>query len=219
MQKNKKIVIYIGTLIGCLVVGFFVTKFVQRTYHTFSNPVSISYDDSSPMEIEPAPTTGKTATPVISNTNVPYEIKPESKNEKTVSPQKKKEEKKKVPKESKKEKKEPKKKHIEEIKNDTTAQADTAMVILPPSMTIKEFEVLLNDLNDDTLIGEGSSKVSKSVKITVRNQKEGGKKMRNALDVREKIETGIWKRARVISIGHDEQTGKITSAIVEPIYP
>ena len=51
------------------------------------------------------------------------------------------------------------------------------------------------------------------------NLKEGGKKVRNPRDVREKLETGFWRSARVVSIGHDEQTGKITSAVIEPVYP
>ena len=90
---------------------------------------------------------------------------------------------------------------------------------VPAKLTPGQFQALLNNTSDNTLEGIGSDDVSGAVRITVRNQKEGGKKVRNPRDVREKLETGFWRSARVVSIGHDEQTGKITSAVVEPVYP
>lgn len=90
---------------------------------------------------------------------------------------------------------------------------------VPAKLTPGQFQALLNNTSDNTLEGIGSEDVSGAVRITVRNQKEGGKKVRNPRDVREKLETGFWRSARVISIGHDEQTGKITSAVIEPVYP
>ena len=90
---------------------------------------------------------------------------------------------------------------------------------VPAKLTPGQFQALLNNTSDNTLEGIGSEDVSGAVRITVRNQKEGGKKVRNPRDVREKLETGFWRSARVVSIGHDEQTGKITSAVIEPVYP
>ena len=88
-----------------------------------------------------------------------------------------------------------------------------------PRMTNAQFQSLLNSTSDNILEGIGNEDVSGSVRITVRNQKEEGKKVRNVRDAREKIETRLWKSARVISLGHNEQTGQIISAVIEPVYP
>lgn len=87
-----------------------------------------------------------------------------------------------------------------------------------PLMTKAEFQGLLLNSSDNTLEGDGSKKVSGSVRISVINIQLGENSPYNPAGVREKIETKTWKSARVISIESDPKTGKIIGATVEPIY-
>lgn len=104
------------------------------------------------------------------------------------------------------------------IDKENLIKKDTVPTPVPARMTVRQFESMLNNLSDNILEGVGNNDVSGAVRITVRKQKEGGKKVRNVRDVREKIETGLWFHAKVLSLGSDSLSGKIFSAVVEPIY-
>lgn len=110
-------------------------------------------------------------------------------------------------------------KRIVRIVKEEPAMKEDKPNVAEPKMTPGQFQALLNNTSDNILEGIGNENVSGAVRISVKNQKEGGKRVRNVRDVREKIETGLWRSARVVSLGHNESTGTIISAVVEPVYP
>lgn len=77
-------------------------------------------------------------------------------------------------------------------------------------MTRDQFEQSLNN-NDNNIIGRG-------IKINVRKLREKDKIVRDVTDVQEKIQYETWSRVKVVSLNYDE-SGKIVSATVEPVYP
>ena len=80
-----------------------------------------------------------------------------------------------------------------------------------------EFQSLLLNQNDNSLLGGKHPKVAKSVSLSFEGLRDGDRKPSDILAVREKIAYGIWSTAKVISVGYDEN-GKINSARIRPIY-
>ena len=92
--------------------------------------------------------------------------------------------------------------------------------IAPPpviGMTAGEFQVLLLNLNDNSLLGGKNPKVAKNVGLTVRGMHDDEPTPGDIQAVRDKISNRIWVSARVISVGHDEK-GRINSAVIQPVY-
>lgn len=78
-------------------------------------------------------------------------------------------------------------------------------------MTREQFEQSLNN-DDDNIVG-------REIKINVRKLRENDKTVQDITDVQDKIRTKTWRRAKVVSLKYDEESGKIVSAEVEPVYP
>jgi len=96
------------------------------------------------------------------------------------------------------------------VKEEPKTQVD-GPVPVEKEMTIGQFSAMLKSL-DENLVGRGI--VINAVKLN-----DGDKNVRNITDVHEKIETKTWRSVKVVSLQYNETTGKVTSAIVEPIYP
>ena len=84
-------------------------------------------------------------------------------------------------------------------------------------MTKSEFQSLLLNQNDNTLLGGKNPKVSRNIIIRPQGLEEGERAPGDILAVREKIANGIWTSARVVSVGYDDN-GKINSVVIKPIY-
>lgn len=84
-------------------------------------------------------------------------------------------------------------------------------------MTKSEFQSLLLNHGDNSLLGGKNPKVSRNIYLTFEGLRDGDIKPEDILAVREKISYGIWGSAMVIRVGYDN-TGKINSAKIKPIY-
>lgn len=84
-------------------------------------------------------------------------------------------------------------------------------------MTAAQFQALLLNQNDNSLLGGKNPKIAKSVALSFTDLKEGEKRPNDILAVREKIAFGIWSSARVVRVGYDE-SGRINSATIQPVY-
>ena len=84
-------------------------------------------------------------------------------------------------------------------------------------MTSSEFQSLLLNQNDNSLLGGKHPKVARSVALSFEGLHDGDRKPSDILAVREKIAYGIWSTAKVLHVGYDEN-GKINSARIQPIY-
>ena len=84
-------------------------------------------------------------------------------------------------------------------------------------MTSGEFQSLLLNQNDNSLLGGKHPKVARSVSLSFEGLRDGDRKPSDILAVREKIAYGIWSTAKVLHVGYDEN-GKINSARIQPIY-
>ena len=84
-------------------------------------------------------------------------------------------------------------------------------------MTASEFQTLLLDQKDNSLLGGKHPKVAKSISLSFEGLEDGERKPNDILDVRLKIANEIWKNAKVLRVGYDE-SGKINSARIQPIY-
>lgn len=222
-QVNKKIIIYAATFLTCLVIGFLVMNALKpiQSEEEITTPQPADTEEEEEEVIVPeriafekAETFTRRETRqgkrrgLKSDTimDVTYETRytgytlgPDTTIEQQMT-------------------RELSKRVVSIIKEDPVQKEDKTIVV-QPKMTIGQFQALLNNTSDNILEGIGNDNVSGAVRISVRSQKEGGKHVRNARDVREKIETGLWRSARVVSLGHDESTGIIISAVVEPVYP
>ena len=86
-------------------------------------------------------------------------------------------------------------------------------------MSKEELESLIKNTSDNSLEGFGNDKTANVVEITVIGmQPNEPNRPTRVSDVREKLETNTWKSVKVVSVESDPETGKITSAEVEPIY-
>ena len=84
-------------------------------------------------------------------------------------------------------------------------------------MTASEFQALLLNQNDNSLLGGKHPKVAKSVSLSFEGLHDDDKRPNDILAVREKISFGIWSSAKVLRVGYDEN-GRINSARIQPIY-
>ena len=84
-------------------------------------------------------------------------------------------------------------------------------------MSAGEFQSLLLNQNDNSLLGGKNPKVARTVVIRTQGMNEGEKAPGDILAVREKIANGIWTSARVVSVGYDN-SGRINSVTIQPIY-
>ena len=84
-------------------------------------------------------------------------------------------------------------------------------------MTASEFQTLLLNQNDNSLLGGKHPKVAKSISLSFEGLKDGERKPNDILDVRLKIANEIWNSAKVLRVGYDE-SGRINSARIQPIY-
>lgn len=84
-------------------------------------------------------------------------------------------------------------------------------------MTAAQFQALLLNQNDNSLLGGKHPKIAKYVVLTFTDLQEGEKRPNDILAVREKIAFGIWSSARVLHVGYDEN-GRINSARIQPVY-
>ncbi|MCF0126497.1 MAG: hypothetical protein HUJ68_12240 [Clostridia bacterium] len=85
-------------------------------------------------------------------------------------------------------------------------------------MTASDFQRLLIDQNDNSLLGGRNPYVAKKVTIIVNSIRDGEKKPQDILDVRDKIANGIWTTTYVQSVGYDAH-GKVNSVVITPQYP
>ena len=84
-------------------------------------------------------------------------------------------------------------------------------------MTAHEFEALLLNQNDNSLLGGKHPNVARNIRLSFEGLKEDERKPNDILDVRLKIANGIWSSARVIGVNYDEN-GKIYAVRIQPIY-
>ena len=84
-------------------------------------------------------------------------------------------------------------------------------------MSSSEFQSLLLNQNDNSLLGGKHPKVAKVVTLSFEGMRDNDRKPGDILAVREKIAYGIWSSAKVLRVGYDEN-GKINSARIQPIY-
>lgn len=84
-------------------------------------------------------------------------------------------------------------------------------------MTAGQFQALLLNQNDNSLLGGKNPKIARSIMLSFVGLEEGEKRPNDILAVREKIAFGIWSSARVLQVGYDD-SGRINSAIIQPVY-
>lgn len=89
--------------------------------------------------------------------------------------------------------------------------------VLVDKMTAAQFQTLLLNQNDNSLLGGKHPKIAKYVALTFTDLQEGEQRPNDILAVREKIAFGIWSSARVLHVGYDEN-GRINSARIQPVY-
>lgn len=87
----------------------------------------------------------------------------------------------------------------------------------PGLMTAHEFQALLLNQNDNSLLGGKHPNVAKDIKLIFEGLREDDKKPGDILAIREKIAFGIWSSAKVIGVNYDDN-GKIYAARIQPIY-
>jgi len=80
-----------------------------------------------------------------------------------------------------------------------------------PLMTKAELQNLINNTSDNSLEGGGNEKVRNVFEIKVKDAPG----ITRVAPVREKIETGQWKRVKVVDMQYDNETGQITGATLE----
>ena len=189
-MKKKNIVITSLLFLVCLGVGFGLTKWATRDNQREEQSVE-SETTNTPVEVTPVPSAP------ISDTTEPEPTPPKS---------------------------EPTPPKPEPTPITTVVKLRPRPVVADDpepapkmvEMTKEEFERMLNDPNDNVLLGTGSEKVSGAVRITAIHLREDEvNKPSDVLGVRQKKEFGIWpKGAKVVSVGRDEN-GRIISAEVE----
>lgn len=84
-------------------------------------------------------------------------------------------------------------------------------------MSKSEFQALLLNLHDTSLLGGKHPKVAKKVNIQVTNLRSGERRPGVIYDVREKILNGLWASVRVDNVGYNEK-GQINSATLTAVY-
>lgn len=89
----------------------------------------------------------------------------------------------------------------------------------PPviGMTASEFQTLLLNLSDNSVLGGKNPKVAKYVHLSFQNLRDGDAAPGDIQAVRDKIEFGQWTSARVVSVQYDN-VGRVNSAVIRPVY-
>ena len=85
------------------------------------------------------------------------------------------------------------------------------------TMSAGEFQSLLLNQSDNSLLGGKNPKVARTVYIRTQGMNDGEKAPGDILSVREKIANGIWASANVVNVGYD-QSGRINSVTIRPVY-
>ncbi len=85
-------------------------------------------------------------------------------------------------------------------------------------MSASDFQTLLLNQNDNSLLGGKNPKVAKYVALHCVGLNEGDFPANDIQHVREKIANGIWSTCIVNNVGYNER-GQINSATIRPVYP
>ena len=85
-------------------------------------------------------------------------------------------------------------------------------------MSASEFQSLLLNQKDNSLLGGKNPKVAKYVALHCVGLNEGDFPANDIQHVREKIANGIWSTCIVNHVGYNER-GQINSATIRPVYP
>ena len=83
-------------------------------------------------------------------------------------------------------------------------------------MSKEEFQRLLLSSRYIDLLK--NPKVAKSIALSYVGLNQGEKRPNNIQDVHAKIDFEIWSSLKVVSVGYDE-SGRINSAVIQPVYP
>lgn len=84
-------------------------------------------------------------------------------------------------------------------------------------MSSVEFQSLLLNQSDNSLLGGQHPKVAKSIALSFEGLRDDDRKPSDILAIRDKINFGIWSSAKVLRVGYDEK-GKINSVRIQPVY-
>lgn len=84
-------------------------------------------------------------------------------------------------------------------------------------MSKGQFQALLLNLRESTLLGGRNPQVAKSISFTFSDIQDGENRPFDVQSIRDKISFGVWKSAVVISVAYDEKN-RINSAVVKPVY-
>jgi hypothetical protein len=84
-------------------------------------------------------------------------------------------------------------------------------------MTIGEFQRLLLNQNDNSLLGGKNPRVALYVKLTCAGLRDGDFAAGDIQHVRDKVANGIWKSATVLDVKYNEK-GQINAATIRPVY-
>lgn len=84
-------------------------------------------------------------------------------------------------------------------------------------MSVGQFQSLLLNQNDNSLLGGKNPRVARYVKLTCVGLNEGDYAAGDIQHVRDKIANGIWKTAVVLSVNYNER-GQINAATIKPVY-
>lgn len=84
-------------------------------------------------------------------------------------------------------------------------------------MTISEFQKLMLNQNDNSLLGGKNPRVALYVKLTCAGLRDGDFAAGDIQHVRDKVANGIWKSATVVDVNYNEK-GQINAATIRPVY-
>lgn len=84
-------------------------------------------------------------------------------------------------------------------------------------MSVRDFQRLLLNQNDNSLLGGKNPRVARYVRFTCVGLHEGDYPAEDVQHVRDKIANDIWKSAVVTNVGYNER-GQINSATITPVY-
>ena len=84
-------------------------------------------------------------------------------------------------------------------------------------MSVGEFQSLLLNQSDNSLLGGKNPRVARYVKLTCLGLRDDDYAAGDIQHVRDKIANGIWKTAIVISVNYNER-GQINAATIKPVY-
>lgn len=96
-------------------------------------------------------------------------------------------------------------------------KTEMQQVVVTNRMSVSEFQSLLLNQEDVSILGGKNPKVAKRISFKYNGIKEGERKPDDVLAIREKISMGVWSSAQVLSVGYDNQ-GRINSAVIAPVY-